>query len=96
MPQIPSTMINGMRFYGSELMTTAHTTSEDVEQRRTWAARIFETPWRPFKATKTVTKYTTVYKPSREVIQYGDNFFAHPELIKEMVAAIDKVNESKP
>lgn len=96
MAQIPSTMIKGARFFGNALLTTAHTTAEYVEQRRSWAERLFETPWHPFKATKTVTKYTTVHKPSREVYRIGEDFFAHPELIKEMVAAIDKVNASKP
>ena len=96
MAQIPSTLVNGLRFVGNACLTEAHTTAEYVEQRRSWAERIFETPWHPFKATKTVTKYTTVNKPSRQIYRVKDVYYAHPEMIKEMVEAIDKGNEAKP
>ncbi|QYW06431.1 hypothetical protein uan_019 [Pseudomonas phage UAntarctica] len=89
---IPETMINGQRFIASPILEVAHTESKLVEVKRPWAARLFNVPWNPFKATEFITTHTTTYKASREVVRVGDNYYAHPDMIAEIVAEIDKRN----
>lgn len=68
----------------------AHTESKQVEIKRSWAARLFSWPWRPLATTKTVTTYTTTYKASRDVVRVGDNYYAHPDLIAEIMVQLEK------
>ncbi|AUM59691.1 hypothetical protein HOS55_gp089 [Pseudomonas phage PMBT3] len=93
---IPEHMIMGQRFIASPILTVAHTESKEVEIKRSWAARLFNTPWNPFKATEVITTHTTTYKASRDVVRVGDNYYAHPDLIAEIMAEIDKRNASEP
>jgi len=75
----PHIFIKGERFIENPLMTEAST--EEVP--RTWSERLFSRPWRPMKKVK----YVTTQVPSRQVIRVNGNYFAHPALIAEIVAA---------
>lgn len=93
---IPEHMIMGQRFIASPILTVAHTEAKDVEVPRAWSERLLSWPWRPLVATKTVTTHTTTYKVSRDVVRVGDNYYAHPDLIAEIMAELDKGNASEP
>lgn len=93
---IPEHMIMGQRFIASPILTVAHTESKEVEVPRSWSERLLSWPWRPLVATKTITTYTTTYKASRDVVRLGDVYYAHPDLIAEIMAEIDKRNASEP
>lgn len=92
----PGLLIMGQRFIASPLLTVAHTESKQVEIKRSWSERLLSWPWRPLVTTKTITTYTTTYKASRDVVRVGDNYYAHPDLIAEIAAELDKRNASEP
>lgn len=90
MPTPEFHMILGQRFIASPILTVAHTESKDVEVPRSWSERLLRWPWRPLVTTKTITTHTTTYKASRDVVRVGDNYYAHPDLIAEIMVQIEK------
>lgn len=79
MVQPVHTLIKGQRFIPNLILTEPKT--EEVP--RTWSERLFSTPWRPLKKVK----YVTTQVASRQVICINGDYFAHPDLIAEIVAA---------
>lgn len=93
MAQRLSSIINGERFYPCPTLTDTKTEAVDDWAPRTWSERFFSLPWRPWVALKPIVRYVTTEVPSRQVIRTGAGFYAHPDLIAEIKAAFDKVNE---
>jgi hypothetical protein len=84
MPQPLSTILNGQRFYPNELLSVPR--NEEIE--RSWKERLFSWPWQPFKKTKYVTKWVA----SDEIICFNGTYYAHPDTIEKIKAAIENRN----
>lgn len=81
----PQMILKGRPIYASLILTEAKT--EEVP--RAWKERLFSWPWRPLKTHKFVTTQVA----SRDVVCLHGKLFAHPDLIEEIKAAIDKQGE---
>lgn len=78
MVQPVHSFIKGERFYADK-----HLTEPKCEEvKRTWSERLFTRPWRPLKTHKVVVTQVA----SRKVLKIHGNYFAHPDLIAEIVA----------
>lgn len=71
-------MFGGVRIVTSLLMVED---GEPYEVRRTWRERLFSTPWRPMRATRTVVPKV----PKREAMRMPDgSLVMHPEIAAEL------------
>lgn len=73
---------------GKQIITSLYLTkiSEPFPVKRTWVERLFSQPWRPWKATKMITRQV----PSDEVIMMEDKIIMHPATLKQLEAALER------
>lgn len=75
-------MFNGVEFRANRNLVDSKT--EEVP--RTWKEKLFSLPCRPWKKTK----YVTTYVASRSVVFANGAYYAHPDLIDEMIKQLEK------
>lgn len=77
------------QYGGKQIITSAFLTktSGPFSVRRTWRERLFSWPWKPFKATKTIT----IQVPSDEVLVMADRIIMHPEMFRRLQDKLDNI-----
>lgn len=82
--------MNPLMFHGYRVVANPILTKTETRQvKRTWKERLFTLPWTPFKAMRTESYQV----PDRDVLVDKINrvIYAHPDVVKEMNKALDKV-----
>jgi hypothetical protein len=74
-------------FKGVQILPSLSLVEPKVEEvQRGWKERLWSWPWAPWVPTKFVTTYVA----SRTVINLNGVLYAHPDLIEEIQAQLDK------